>query len=263
MIRSDLFGMQPGFTSASETYESEFSWGRASNRLITGGNLSGAARDSGNTPTTILRPGLLLGRISASGKLTNYSPTATDGSNYVEAVLMSSFRMQDLDASNIDRLVWILVGGPVQASKLINLDHVARSQMRGRFTFDDDFANTRGYQDFHRETAKTADYTVVAADAGTLFTTTGAAGAVNFTLPALAAGLGPFGFLNTVDQNLTVTSAAGDDIVTDGDAAADSVAFSTASHKIGGFVKFWVNAAGTKWYMESLGPPACVITVAT
>ncbi|MGE3410133.1 MAG: hypothetical protein AB7I37_25340, partial [Pirellulales bacterium] len=97
----------------------------------------------------------------------------------------------------------------------------------------------------------------------TLFTTTGASGAVTFTLPALAAGLGPFEFLNTVNQDMIIASAAGDDIVTDGDAAADSIAFSTASHKIGGRARFRANAAGTAWHVEILSPPACVVTVAT
>ncbi|MGA4923433.1 hypothetical protein, partial [Bacillus subtilis] len=37
-----------------------------------------------------------------------------------------------------------------------------------------------------RIVAKTADYTLIASDSGTIFTNQGAAGAVNFTLPALA-----------------------------------------------------------------------------
>lgn len=259
--RSDLFGSIPGFSDASETYENAFRWGREGLGVIVGRQLSGAARDAGNTPTTVLRPGLLLGPITSSGLLKEYNPAGTDGSQVVDSILLSSFRMQDLDGNNTPRFVWTLAAGPVQAARLLLLDNMARRQMRGRFLFDDDLANKFSWgSPLLQQVNKAADYTVLAADAGTLFT---ASAAVNFTLPALAPGLGPFGFLNLADSNMTVTSAAGDDIVWDNDAAADSLAFSTASHKIGGFLVFTVNAAGTKWYVENRSPATCTVTVAT
>lgn len=259
MFRSDQWAAVPGFTTASETYENYFGWGHKTLGVIIGGQISGAARDSGNTPTTVLRPGLLLGQIAASSLLAQYSPTATDGTQLVHSILMVGVRMQDLDAVNQNRFPWMLVAGPIKAANLIGLDNVARRQMRGRFLFDDDYANKFGGGPL-REVSKAADYVVVASDAGTLFTATAA---VNFTLPALAAGLGPLEFLNLADSNMTVTSAAGDDIVWDNDAAADSLAFSTASHKIGGRLRFMVNAAGTKWYVENLSPATCTVTVVT
>lgn len=112
------------------------------------------------------------------------------------------------------------------------------------------------------EVAKTADYTVLASDNGTLFTTTGAAGAVVFTLPARAANL-CFWFLNAVDQNMTVASAAGDDMIVINDAAADSVAFSTANQKIGAVLMVWCNAAATKWYAANMSAGANTLTIAT
>lgn len=260
MIRSDQFLGVPGYSAAAETFENEFTWGKALTRLIPGAQVSGAARDAGNTPTTVLRPGLLLGRIAASGLWKEYSATATDGSNYVEGVLMTGVRATDLDGNNANRFVPVMVGGPVQAARLVGLDHVARNQMRGRFVFDDDYANTRGWNIWHRETAKAASYTVVAADAGTLFTTAGASGAVTFTLPAKAAGLGPFLFLNVVDQNMVIASAGSlDDILADGDLAADTITFSTASRKIGSFAMLWCNAAGTLWHFANLGGTAATI----
>lgn len=108
------------------------------------------------------------------------------------------------------------------------------------------------------ETNKAADYTVVAGDSGTLFT---ASAAVNFTLPTLAANL-IFEFLNLADSAMTVTSAAGTDIVWDNNASRSSLAFSTTSHKIGGHLVFKSNAAGTKWYVTSLSPSTCTVTAA-
>lgn len=260
MYRSDNFGGVPGFSDAQETYESRFRWGQSNQGVIVGANVAGAARDAANTPTTVLRPGLLLGQIASTGQLTNWSPTATDGSQKVHSVLMTGLRMQDLDATNKDRFVWSLASGPVMAANLIGLDYVARAQMAGRFLFDDDLPNRQSKVPYQQELAKTADYAVTAADAGTLLTNTGAVGAVIFTLPALAAGLGPFEFLAVADQSLSVASAAGNDIVTANDAQASSVGFATGGDKIGGRLRIVANAAGTRWYVELLSSNALTIS---
>lgn len=90
-----------------------------------------------------------------------------------------------------------------------------------------------------RIAAKTADYTVKSYETGSFFTTTGAAGAVNFTLPTIASGPWIFTFVAGAAHNLTVTSETADTIVTFNDLAADSIAASTASEIIGaGFEAF-------------------------
>jgi hypothetical protein len=94
--------------------------------------------------------------------------------------------------------------------------------------------------------AKTSDYTVLATDMSKIFTTRGAAGAVNFTLPA-AAAVEAFDwvmFYNVANQNMTVTGTAGE-LIAFNDAAANSVALSTASEKIGG--AFLCISDGTSW----------------
>lgn len=97
--------------------------------------------------------------------------------------------------------------------------------------------------------AKTADYTVTEQDLGTIFTTRGAAGAVNFTLPAPAAPLAGcwVKFINEADQNMVVTSGTADTLVVFNDLAADSIAFQSASERIGGAIECVVNDDGTKW----------------
>ena len=120
--------------------------------------------------------------------------------------------------------------------------------------------DSNGIKTFEKKTvtAKAADYTVTAAETGRVFTTTGATGAVNFTLPAKATGL-VYTFLNTVDQNMTITSDAVDTIVTFNDVAADSVAFSTVGEKIGAAAMAICD--GTKWIVVNLGTHTA--TVAT
>jgi hypothetical protein len=85
-----------------------------------------------------------------------------------------------------------------------------------------------------RVVAKTAAYTVKASESGTIFTTTGAAGAVTFTLPAISDGPYVFKFFVGADQDMTIASATADTMVTFNDLEADSLAFSTAGEKIGG-----------------------------
>ena len=111
---------------------------------------------------------------------------------------------------------------------------------------------TGGIVQRRRVVAKTADYTVVAADVidQVYFTTRGAAGAVNFTLPVVNpawAGLSVT-YKNAVDQNMTVTGNPADTIIVDGDTQADSLAASTASHKIGAEIEAFCD--GTSWFVS-------------
>lgn len=122
-------------------------------------------------------------------------------------------------------------------------------------------ANTYGrYTTLRKEVAKTANYTVVNNDNGTVFTNVGAAGAITFTLPTLSKRK-RFAFRVEADFTVTVASAAGDDIVIIGDASVDSIAFSTPGEKIGGYLIFESNAAGTKWIVQV--PCHNAITIAT
>ena len=261
MLMNDSYGMTPGISTTRETYENEFRWGSQYQGVFANGLISGAARDSGNSPTYELRPGLLLGQITASGKYTNYSPTATDGSEVASAILIEGLRVQDFDGNNQDKFYAVLVGGPVQASKILNLDAMARQQM-DKFMFDDiGLLMGNHWFPWKRFQTKTGNYTVVTADNLSLFDNVGASGAITFTLPALANGL-MFGFRVQTDQSVTVSSAEGDNIVAFNDASASSVAFSTSSEKIGGMVVVFSNPGATKWIAQNMSAGLNTVTVA-
>lgn len=109
---------------------------------------------------------------------------------------------------------------------------------------------------------KTADHTCLASESGAFFVTTGATGAVNFTLPAIADGPFVFFFINGADQNITVTAETADTLVAFNDLAADSAAFSTVSEKIGN--GFMVVGDGTSVFAIPLfGSEASTVTIAT
>lgn len=76
---------------------------------------------------------------------------------------------------------------------------------------------------FLRTVTKTADYTCLRGDSGTIFNTRGAGGAVIFTLPPIYKGWWAI-FVAGAAQDLTVTNAVVDTLITMGDVAADGIA---------------------------------------
>jgi len=249
----------PGFTTARTSGESAVLWQSFFQGDVVFDGMpvvDSTAVDSANIPTSLLRPGLVMAKLDASGNWVDYDPTATDGSQEARGILVQEINLLDYSTgSAATRLNGsIVVAGKAKANQLINLDQQARQQLNRRgFSFDDDA--WLGVSSFRRRVTKAADYTVVAADHGTLFQAI--TGAVNFTLPAIASSLGFVAeFLNCVDANMTVTSA---------DLSADSVAFSTASHKIGGRVMVECVYVGStlKWIITIKNASTNVATIAT
>lgn len=105
----------------------------------------------------------------------------------------------------------------------------------------------QGFSGLRKIAAKTAAYSILAKDIGTLFTNRGATGSVTLTLPAtstIAAGWWCRVFA-AADYAFITASATADTITTFNDAAADSLEFSTASEILGSGAEFvW---DGTKW----------------
>lgn len=98
---------------------------------------------------------------------------------------------------------------------------------------------------FKNVVAKTGDYVVLAADVGVLFTTEGAGGDVEFTLPTLAVGLW-FGFYNQADVEMLIT-ATDEKLVAFNDLTADGCSYTTASEHIGGAFILQADAGGDIW----------------
>jgi hypothetical protein len=258
----------PGVQPTRETYEASVLWqtfiaGQA--KWATNPVISSTAVDATNTPTTVLRPGLVMAKLDSSGEWVPYDPDATDGSQQARGILVIEVDMMNyLSGSAEDKYVnAIVTGGRAIAANLLLLDYQARSQLIGSGFVFDDVENAAAYMPFRRVQAKAADYTVTVADNETMFTTAGAGGAINFTLPAIEAGL-RYQFLNVVDQNMTVTSPTADNIVGMNELSADTAAFSTAGEKIGGLMEVTAIYVGAtlKWIVRNLSAGANTITVA-
>ena len=248
---SSMFGHLPGMGSVVETFEQAYAWGPYP-RYFTGAYIGSGAVDAGNTPTTTLRKGLVLGKQILTGTYVNYSPTATDGSEVASAVLIETLRMQDvLTGVNLTRFYGVMVSGGVQAAKLLGLDNQARAQLSSQFYFDDNFPGNQQFP-WQRFQTKTANYTIVASDNLSHFDNLGAAGEVDFTLPPIANGYF-FGFTVMAGQILKVISNEGANIIAFNNAAANNLAFQTAAAEIGGGLRIYSNPAATKWIAEAVG----------
>ena len=259
------FGNAPGIGAVLENFESAFTWGPSGLLRYVSGYIASTAIDSGNTPTTTLRPGLVMGITASTGAWTNYSPTATDGSQVAAGVLPIGLPMLDpLSGLAQNKAFGILCAGGLQASKCIGLDLFARANLVENFLFDDfqqgvPFVNTRfPWSNF---VTKTANYQVLSTDNLTLFDNTGATGAVTFTLPAIANGYF-FAFRAVANQNLLITSTEGSNIVGFNNATASTISFQTGSAIIGGQLIFYTNPAKTQWIVESASAGANTVTTA-
>lgn len=265
----------PGEYAAVESFENEFTGGRWENRDILGGVVDSTSVDTGHTGNTdVLRAGLLMGQVVSTKKLKPYDPAATTGEEEIVGVLKNSLKI-NLGSTATTRFVGnIIHGGVVDPTKLVLASsssvsivglttefHIRKQLRAAGFKIADALWETP-YGVIRKTVAKTANYTVTNADRNCRFTNAGAAGAVNFTLPATAS-LGLEYWFNVVaDQNVTVTAGTADTMIVFNDVAADSIAFSTASEKVGAALH--VYGDGSKWVVEvMLGAETQTPTIAT
>ncbi len=245
-------GNMPGFTTKVESTEANVSWsGRGGQDMAVTRKvvISASATDSGNTPSTTLRGGVILALDDTSGKAYIYDPDATNGRQIPVGILEQP---QDMLVEGVatDRFAQVLVHGMLKTSRIHGLDARAKKILSGRFLFDDDTNVTCNAIEPRGITRKSADYTVTAEDNGILFV---ASGAVAFTLPTKENGLS-FRFIQTADANLVISGSS--DIVHKGNAGASTITFSTSSQKIGSqvLVECIYTSDGTlQWVASNIG----------
>ena len=280
------FGAIPGVDDIRQNAEAAVTFGpwEYNRSFVVPVLLDGAARDAGNTEdTTVLRPGLLLGQSRSGGnfKVKEWLPGGTPaaasvGDEYLFGVLLWDAKTQQLGANKDRWFGYALVGGMVKTDALIvpgnsnagiNGDaneHYVRGLLGSRFMLAGPdvmyHEAAPGLGGWRAVIAKTSNYTVLEGDNGTFFTNLGAAGAVTFTLPAVANCKGQrYGFYVAADQNVIVASAAANGLITFNNAAASSVAYQTAGNKLGGFFEV-IGLSATKWMVIAHG--ANTVTVA-
>ena len=108
--------------------------------------------------------------------------------------------------------------------------------------------------------SKTGDYAVSVNDSGKLIIANKAGTAVAFTLPAVASSKGrTYYFAVLGSGGMTINGPAGTNVIVGkNNAAANTVAFTTASEMIGAACRFWGD--GTYYYFMQLSD--CTATLA-
>lgn len=253
----------PGMGVLVETTEYEIIWGSERGQgqvLEQNGNYSGTMRDAINSPTTVIRAGMLMGKITSGEELLEWSAIATDGSQNIFGIVPYELRAQDFDATDQDRVAGIIVRAPLKAAQLLiegtNLvgdtdEFLARRQLHamGCILDDDTNGNLAGAATRYERVTGTTDTLTASQNGLKLFYSNAAS--VTVTLPALIPGL-IYDLVREGDEEFIVASAAGDDVIVGNDLSADSVTFTTASEHMGAWVRVESLYMGTtlKWHMS-------------
>ena len=216
----ELAYIVPGQLAALQNFEDVFYWGKIGQQVFANCVISSAATDSSNSPTTILRPGLPLGKITSSGLYVAWNPAATDGSQNMAGILIAEVSTA-YAGTTAARVFAIFVGGnlkvenvllPGNSSRGIAGDYREfqfRRAIAGRFISDD-----RNFTDYcnvpEGVVPHTASDTLTTTDFGKLHTFTGATAAKTITIPAPVA-LGRLDFFNDSAYNHSIApTTAGD-----------------------------------------------------
>lgn len=87
--------------------------------------------DAGSTPTSTLRKGLVLAKISATGKYDVYSNLATNGLERAKCILDQEMSMLDENGVAEDKWVTVVIPSSilVDQTQLIGLDIAARADL--------------------------------------------------------------------------------------------------------------------------------------
>ena len=126
----DAIGIEKVEAVVAKTFKEDDHFGYI-NRWI-----ASTARDAANTPTTTLRPSLVMGKITASGKYAEYDDSATDGTEDADLILDEQIDLIDeetnLPQDTQARFVW---HGQVRDADLIGIDANGRTDLAGRIYF--------------------------------------------------------------------------------------------------------------------------------
>ncbi len=260
-IGNDSFGATPGLRSARTSDERvvyirgdgfKGIWATSSKIKIDSTNT-----DTGNTNfTNTLRAGNLISTEKASGNEYIYDPDANDGRQEAFGILEGGLSMLEDGVSTEKGPTPVLVRGIFKEQNLIGVDAQARAQLARQGVQMDDPGNGDSFLIHPRGVwQKSADYTIVAADTGRLFIST-ASGDIEFTLPSIAAGLS-FEFLQTINQEMLITSAELENIVLENNLTADAISYTTGSEQIGArcrVLAVYIGSGSTnlRWIVEEL-----------
>jgi hypothetical protein len=182
----------PGVSAVIETAEIDLTWfNTTQHNRFDGGKVLAASVDAGNTPTTQLRAGLLLGFIASSNSYTQWTPGASNGAEKIAGVLARTKSTLESGVAADHFVGSIITDGYLKNDNLLipgestyglsgkDLEFVVRDQLAERFLLDD-IRNPL----IPRNATLIADKTIDGTWHGATINNIGATGTVVVTLPA-------------------------------------------------------------------------------
>ncbi len=230
----------PGVSDITNSNETVLLWGGHFNALgivrKSGEILASNAADAGNTPTTDIRAGLLLGKDTTTGKLEEWDTTQTDGTENlfgVNPVLVSNLdpygTARDVQCTPIIKAPLVAGSLLIKGSALVGHadEFVARAALANMgCLLDDDVGNLKAGT--RRQVQLNGDTTLTSADNGSVLVCHTADAAI--TLPTIVRGL-KFEAIMCADQELSIIGS--DNIQLPEDTTANSVTFTTSGEQVG------------------------------
>ena len=118
---------QLGYGAARERSDNEYKL--SDHTIKVGVTIDQAARDDDNTPTTTLRKGLVLGKVTASGKYKEYDDNASDGTETAAGILDEEINLLDETGTAADSQTTMIIHGYVDESELVGIDANGKSDL--------------------------------------------------------------------------------------------------------------------------------------
>jgi hypothetical protein len=262
----------PGSSAEKFPEQVTFLQGRVEKSQIYQGVIASTTVDAGNDPTSILRMGLLLG-LNSSNELTQFDPSGGAGTQDLSMILALDLSMLNNTVAAKKFTGELYGGGVIDPNKIVLGSsstvgivgnayeyHIRKLLTMGDFIMEDNLVEPPLFS-YKRTVAKTAAaVTLTDGDRDIQYTNVGAAPDQVFTLPTTPKKDLAFYFYVSDDENLKVASAGAGEMIAQGNAAASSVEFETATKRVGGAMA--VIGDGTKWKVHNISAGDNPLTVA-
>lgn len=137
--------MFPGQVLTGENFSPHYDWLLNTDLIEQKGvHIDPAARDSsgGHTPTTTLRSGLVMGKVTATDKWKEYDNADADGTETALGILLHPVRLIDPfgNAAVSPILGTVLIKARVRGNNLYGLDAAGKTELKAQgFMFEEDF----------------------------------------------------------------------------------------------------------------------------
>jgi len=122
--------MALGYGPLREAEPTEFRLSDHGRDTDVGITIDKTAEDSGSTPTTTLRKGLVLGKITATGKYAQYDDGASDGTETAACILTDEVNLLDEAGNAQDSHSVGVIHGVVDESKLVGIDANGKADLK-------------------------------------------------------------------------------------------------------------------------------------